>query len=54
MKKEKNSVVIIPIAMMFFVIGITTEIRWLKYTLWIISMILCILSIGISIKDKKE
>ena len=45
----------VAIAMMFLVIGMTCDhIKWLKYTLMIISVILCTISLVLSIKERKE
>jgi Mn2+/Fe2+ NRAMP family transporter len=55
MKKEKRRRTIIPIAMMFLVIGLTFDhTRWLQYTFVLSSIILCLVSLGLSIKEKKE
>ena len=55
MNKEKRSRTMIPIAMMFLVIGLTFDnLKWLKYTFFIFSILLCLISLGLSIKEKKE
>ena len=57
MEKEKNSkaTTLIPIAMMFLIIGMTfDETFWLKYTFLVISIILCIVSVGLSLKRKRK
>jgi hypothetical protein len=55
MNKEKRSRTMIPIAMMFLVIGLTFDhLKWLKYTFVIFSILLCLISLGLSIKEKKE
>ena len=55
MNKEKRSRTMIPIAMMFLVIGLTFDhLKWLKYTFAIFSILLCLISLGLSIKEKKE
>lgn len=54
MNKEKRSRTMIPIAMMFLVIGLTFDhLKWLKYTFVIFSILLCLISLGLSIKEKK-
>jgi hypothetical protein len=55
MNKEKRSRTMIPIAMTFLVIGLTFDhLKWLKYTFVIFSILLCLISLGLSIKEKKE
>ena len=55
MNKEKRSRTMIPIAMMFLVIGLTFDhLKWIKYTFVIFSILLCLISLGLSIKVKKE
>ena len=56
MNKQKiNSNTLIPIAMMFLVIGISfNETIWLRYTFMLISIVLCIISLLLSLKDKKR
>ena len=57
MKKRKNSnpITLIPIAMMFLIIGITfDESQWWKYTFMIISIILCVISLLLSLKNKSR
>ena len=54
MNKEKRSRTMIPIAMMFLVVGLTFDhMKWLKYTFVIFSVLLCLISIGLSIKEKR-
>jgi len=53
--KNSNSTTLIPIAMMFLVIGITfEESQWWKYTFMIISIILCVISLLFSLKNKNK
>lgn len=57
MEKRKNSTpnALISIAMMFLVIGITFDNPgWLKYTFMFISILLSIISLVLSLKEKKE
>jgi hypothetical protein len=55
MKKEKRRRTIIPIAMMFLVIGLTFDnTRWLQYTFVLLSIVLCLISLGLSIRERKE
>ena len=56
MEKEKNTkaTTLIPIAMMFLVIGTTFDhSNWMKYTFMGISVVLSIISLVISLKEKK-
>lgn len=57
MEKGKNSKTntLVPIAMMFLIMGMTFDkIDYLKYTFMIIAIILCIISVVLSLKEKKE
>jgi len=56
MEKEKNKkvMILIPIAMMFLVIGMTFDHpNWLKYTFMGISIVLSSISLVISLTEKK-
>ncbi|HEY6915932.1 MAG TPA: hypothetical protein VI413_14740 [Paludibacter sp.] len=55
MKKEKNPKVLIPVAAMFLVVGLTfDEMKWLKYIFLIISLVLSIIALQHSFKVKRN
>ena len=54
MSKGQKSMTLIPIAMMFLVLGITFDTtKWIKYAFMISSIILCLISLILSVKEKK-
>ena len=52
--QKNNPILLIPIAMMFTTIGITMSIQWLKFSFLIISVILCVISLLLSLRNNNN
>ena len=52
--KENKSITLIPIAMMFLIIGTTMSTQWMKYSCMVISIILSVISLFLALKNSNN